>query len=188
MIPRPPRSTRTDTLFPYTTLFRSIGNGRGGKKRREVGERKPARRGRRPGAGNARRWVVALSPPSRCGREWGSKSVAELLVTRGVHQPVELSLVGQRHAKEPALAFGVAVDQRRVLLKLAIALGHDAVDRRIDVARGLDRFDPRRVPAPDQFGAALGNFDKDDIAKLTLRKVGDPDRRDIALDVDPFMP
>src|SRR3546814_2980770 len=27
MIRRPPRSTRTDTLFPYTTLFRS-GNGR----------------------------------------------------------------------------------------------------------------------------------------------------------------
>src|SRR3546814_9820584 len=26
MIRRPPRSTRTDTLFPYTTLFRSIGN------------------------------------------------------------------------------------------------------------------------------------------------------------------
>src|SRR3546814_305368 len=27
MIRRPPRSTRTDTLFPYTTLFRSGGNG-----------------------------------------------------------------------------------------------------------------------------------------------------------------
>src|SRR3546814_1147655 len=25
MIRRPPRSTRTDTLFPYTTLFRSMG-------------------------------------------------------------------------------------------------------------------------------------------------------------------
>src|SRR3546814_1316666 len=25
MIPRPPSSTRTDTLFPYTTLFRSAG-------------------------------------------------------------------------------------------------------------------------------------------------------------------
>src|SRR3546814_3374115 len=24
MLPRPPRSTRTDTLFPYTTLFRSV--------------------------------------------------------------------------------------------------------------------------------------------------------------------
>src|SRR3546814_5314790 len=32
MIRRPPRSTRTDTLFPYTTLFRSgysLGNGDG---------------------------------------------------------------------------------------------------------------------------------------------------------------
>src|SRR3546814_12322499 len=28
MIRRPPRSTRTDTLFPYTTLFRSAGDSR----------------------------------------------------------------------------------------------------------------------------------------------------------------
>src|SRR3546814_19984636 len=27
MILRPPRSTRTDTLFPYMTLFRSLGHG-----------------------------------------------------------------------------------------------------------------------------------------------------------------
>src|SRR3546814_5642216 len=30
MIRRPPRSTRTDTLFPYTTLFRSLDDGRAG--------------------------------------------------------------------------------------------------------------------------------------------------------------
>src|SRR3546814_1023704 len=30
MIRRPPRSTRTDTLFPYTTLFRSGCSGGGG--------------------------------------------------------------------------------------------------------------------------------------------------------------
>src|SRR3546814_4998646 len=30
MIRRPPRSTRTDTLFPYTTLFRSPAEGRPG--------------------------------------------------------------------------------------------------------------------------------------------------------------
>src|SRR3546814_1611939 len=30
MIRRPPRSTRTDTLFPYTTLFRSVRHRRGG--------------------------------------------------------------------------------------------------------------------------------------------------------------
>src|SRR3546814_2671626 len=34
MIRRPPRSTRTDTLFPYTTLFRSVGgNGNPGEPR-----------------------------------------------------------------------------------------------------------------------------------------------------------
>src|SRR3546814_10475729 len=35
MLRRPPRSTRTDTLFPYTTLFRSFtpfGEGRGAKR------------------------------------------------------------------------------------------------------------------------------------------------------------
>src|SRR3546814_18617652 len=31
MIRRPPRSTRTDTLFPYTTLFRSLANVEEGK-------------------------------------------------------------------------------------------------------------------------------------------------------------
>src|SRR3546814_8196663 len=36
MILRPPRSTRTDTLFPYTTLFRSPGGGGYG----EAGERR----------------------------------------------------------------------------------------------------------------------------------------------------
>src|SRR3546814_18543120 len=40
MIRRPPRSTRTDTLLPYTTLFRSLGKGwiggpRGGDARRD---------------------------------------------------------------------------------------------------------------------------------------------------------
>src|SRR3546814_17330114 len=29
MIRRPPRSTRTDTLVPYTTLFRSLGRAKG---------------------------------------------------------------------------------------------------------------------------------------------------------------
>src|SRR3546814_2682171 len=33
MIRRPPRATRTDTLFPYTTLFRSADDGRTHRKR-----------------------------------------------------------------------------------------------------------------------------------------------------------
>src|SRR3546814_4921055 len=47
MIRRPPRSTRTDTLFPYTTLFRS-------PRRRRLPPRLPAhgdRGGQRPARG-----------------------------------------------------------------------------------------------------------------------------------------
>src|SRR3546814_19019831 len=33
MIRRPPRSTRTDTLFPYTTLFRSVNGAAAGLER-----------------------------------------------------------------------------------------------------------------------------------------------------------
>src|SRR3546814_12353486 len=67
MIRRPPRSTRTDTLFPYTTLFRSPGpdhgdhrhgpfaghhgRGRGRGEGRPV--RDPARARLRPGPGRS---------------------------------------------------------------------------------------------------------------------------------------
>src|SRR3546814_20472308 len=37
MLPRPPRSKLTDTLFPYTTLFRSLALARG-KLSRKVGQ------------------------------------------------------------------------------------------------------------------------------------------------------
>src|SRR3546814_7156807 len=48
MIRRPPRSTRTDTLFPYTTLFRSHGlRGRGGAAPGILGCALPAEAGQR---------------------------------------------------------------------------------------------------------------------------------------------
>src|SRR3546814_4424598 len=55
MIRRPPRSTRTDTLFPYTTLFRSgaavadrrHGDGADAPRARLLRHPRPVRRGRR---------------------------------------------------------------------------------------------------------------------------------------------
>src|SRR3546814_7183146 len=44
MIRRPPRSTRTDTLFPYTTLFRSHQPDRGDGVRADPGHRGAGRR------------------------------------------------------------------------------------------------------------------------------------------------
>src|SRR3546814_4473455 len=62
MIRRPPRSTRTDTLFPYTTLFRSSGDlfrrhrqrqDRGAAAARYLRPRRAADRGRRERRGGA---------------------------------------------------------------------------------------------------------------------------------------
>src|SRR3546814_1740188 len=87
MIRRPPRSTRTDTLFPYTTLFRSAGHA-GGAVRRRRGV--PAAQGAALGpvggdagqgadlpaqAAHARRGPAALSrAPLRDGRRQAERS------------------------------------------------------------------------------------------------------------------
>src|SRR3546814_12813522 len=59
---RPPRSTRTDTLFPYTTLFRSHGQGGRGH---QVDERK---RDELQAQRNALAQLHHLSRRHRCGR------------------------------------------------------------------------------------------------------------------------
>src|SRR3546814_9524251 len=56
MLLRPPRSTRTDTLFPYTTLFRSP-HGRRSETHRRAARQGPADRARAAG-GVARRRLV----------------------------------------------------------------------------------------------------------------------------------
>src|SRR3546814_1562466 len=64
MIRRPPRSTRTDTLFPYTTLFRSPRNVTP-PRRTEMGSNCP-------GAITPIRWII---PPRRVHAiDWGMRS------------------------------------------------------------------------------------------------------------------
>src|SRR3546814_12028546 len=55
MIRRPPRSTRTDTLFPYTTLFRSEADGTAGTEDRGLRCDRTQRSLRQPVAGGAAR-------------------------------------------------------------------------------------------------------------------------------------
>src|SRR3546814_15622154 len=64
MIRRPPRSTRTDTLFPYTTLFRSLRRGRSLKLAAEAaptgalaGNAQPCA-ARQSGAEGSRSWLT----------------------------------------------------------------------------------------------------------------------------------
>src|SRR3546814_4241154 len=90
MIRRPPRSTRTDTLFPYTTLFRSGDAGRqceglvpdhprpaaphrrpyqgGGWHQPRHPRRRDARRGRRKRIGQVDAGLCAAAPATQRGR------------------------------------------------------------------------------------------------------------------------
>src|SRR3546814_2925798 len=61
MVRRPPRSTRTDTPFPYTTLFRSEGLGAWPRARAAGGARRlPGRRSVGPGGGRGARPLPVL--------------------------------------------------------------------------------------------------------------------------------
>src|SRR3546814_5503655 len=63
MIRRPPRSTRTDTLFPYTTLFRS-----------SFDQGRPAGRSRKPGLSAGRTGEAARTRI----RGWGGFDAVDL--------------------------------------------------------------------------------------------------------------
>src|SRR3546814_4779099 len=68
MILRPPRSTRTDTLFPYTTLFRSLiedGAGMYDQRFAEAGRHQAARM---PLEQRQPQFTLQLGQPARQGR------------------------------------------------------------------------------------------------------------------------
>src|SRR3546814_1429320 len=80
MIRRPPRTTRTDTLFPYTTLFRSAGRVRSWRRapvpasaRRADSSGRSRRGTRRMKPGAALRYAVA---GLRCGTNSSLRSFA----------------------------------------------------------------------------------------------------------------
>src|SRR3546814_2053878 len=70
MIRRPPRSTRTDTLFPYTTLFRSHPVPRRQPGRRRGGEQWPGRRWPH-GRAQLQRALAELERPGCAGQSGG---------------------------------------------------------------------------------------------------------------------
>src|SRR3546814_2066708 len=96
MIRRPPRSTRTDTLFPYTTLFRSSGT-------RRVDRPPP---GAAFGLTRATRSTVALSGLRPVGLQPGLALLPVVRVADAQRHRVEI-VVGHL-----GLAFPLVVAQR----------------------------------------------------------------------------
>src|SRR3546814_8769607 len=74
MLRRPPRSTRTDTLFPYTTLFRSRGWVGG-----PTAERRRLRHPRRAAWVRALAWAWAWAWASACRSEEHTSELQSLM-------------------------------------------------------------------------------------------------------------
>src|SRR3546814_3971126 len=76
---RPPKATRTDTLFPYSTLFRSLVPGAGGAGDDAAAGRRTARRRRRAGRGLPDRRLAGALRHRAGGRPAvGSDAAADL--------------------------------------------------------------------------------------------------------------
>src|SRR3546814_8379673 len=69
MIRRPPRSTRTDTLFPYTTLFRSASVALVGGRARAI-KGNIVERGRESDQGRPSPWNQSQYPAQEAQRLW----------------------------------------------------------------------------------------------------------------------
>src|SRR3546814_2453152 len=80
MIRRPPSSTRTDTLFPYTTLFRST-RAREGERCPEQGSRRARRT--RPASAGCRGGLLN----DRLRVELFGRQAGELAITGTLHSP-----------------------------------------------------------------------------------------------------
>src|SRR3546814_15810850 len=138
MIRRPPGSTRTDTLFPYTTLFRSPCSAglrrEGGERRAELDDALPdAPEAGAPGRGAGKRAVGVAQPPEHqvgeAAAEHGSRRDAATVVAADrqhpVVEPVEAGQVVVGHA-DHAEPFGLeagAADLREQLAKRALGPG-----------------------------------------------------------------
>src|SRR3546814_10824463 len=122
MIRRPPRSTRTDTLFPYTTLFRSgqpvigVGAGEGVTLRRRKRRELPVQRTLRRAGANEHRPAA--------------------------HRILPVPVTGQRDVEIVGRAPEELTAQADIVLALDPAVGRDIVDGAAAACRR--HRDPRR--------------------------------------------
>src|SRR3546814_13492308 len=89
MIRRPPRSTRTDTLFPYTTLFRSRARceaPEGAGDRERTVEEAPGRAGARERGHQGHPLTKVVSAPAR-------REQVRYMVTRGLSERRALAVL-----------------------------------------------------------------------------------------------
>src|SRR3546814_14152305 len=101
MIRRPPKSTRTDTLFPYTTLFRAP------RQVREVRASRQALRADRVDEEDGRRRQALLPQvsPSRTNQVSGDFEMTDVVIVDAIRTPMGRSRGGAfRNVRSEALS------------------------------------------------------------------------------------
>src|SRR3546814_88713 len=171
MIRRPPRSTRTDTLFPYTTLFRSSGpsarraasaeNGRAGGRRGRACARQDGGAGRRgaprgkrrdrlpPGSAACPHRSPLRRRPDRCVRA-GSRSAQPLYVL-GVAFRTALECGGAGHERVGAGLYDAAAI---ILVDAAIYFQINGLAQFVDLL--ADRLDLAELAVDEALAAEAG--------------------------------
>src|SRR3546814_14013559 len=106
MIRRPPRSTRTDTLFPYTTLFRSARRGdqdgvrRSVKRREQIGKGGFDRKRGQYARATANSAVSIIAARAADGAKLPRASIARWPLWRARSSVAATDSVGFRRPKE----------------------------------------------------------------------------------------
>src|SRR3546814_9672017 len=151
MIRRPPRSTRTDTLFPYTTLFRSAGRA-ATPRRRSSGKRSSPKAN--PDGRSARRRSSRRNPPS--GRTRRSNRAADDAATATSSTIAAATSDGLSRAPEPL--WPVPTEFRRKDMR-ADAQDHiDTINAAMALLRRFLNWDRevRRLDELIEIGGAAG--------------------------------
>src|SRR6266480_7877016 len=95
------------------------------------------------------------------------------LLVRGLVEQVRRQLAVKVELEYPALAVRVGVDELRLGRELLVDGGDASRHGRVQVARGLHRLDHAEAFSRRELAARAGQLQKDDVAKLRLREVGD---------------
>src|SRR3546814_4576111 len=138
MIRRPPRSTRTDTLFPYTTLFRS-----------EILVLDEADQMLDLGFIHALRRIVTLLPKQRQSLFFSATmpKTIRTLADQFLRDPATVAIKPAATTAERVDQFVTFVGQQEKQALLTIKLGDSAIDRAL-VDRKSPRLNSRHQSAP----------------------------------------
>src|SRR3546814_2119757 len=135
MVRPPPRSTRTDTLFPYTTLFRS---------RAQPPQNSPS-------IANSWRWsaaAIALAQRSRIGRAGAEQMAVHRLAVIVLAAMVFLRRLRDRARLPRVLGSFPAVDIGGDVPRLLIGQAVGLAQRHVLLHEGGGIFDARHARAP----------------------------------------